>query len=100
MSDIFKINRQLSVTTTRIKFLEQKISLKKEYKKKMSKDARKMRAHKLITKGALLEMLNMENEDNEVLLGFFSSFNQEEKEIYKKIGKEIFDENKRKKKMK
>jgi len=97
MSDIFKINRQLSVVNSKIKFLQQKISLKKEYKRKISNDIRKMRAHKLITKGALLEILGMEDENNEVLLGFFSTFVEEKREEYKKEGKIIFDKKRKKK---
>lgn len=94
MNDIFTINRKLSVANTKIKFLQQKIASKKEYKRKISLDARKMRAHKLITKGALLEILNLDNEDNEVLLGFFSSFMEEKREEYKILGKKIFDKRK------
>lgn len=98
MSDIFKINKQLSVVNTKIKFLQQKISLKKEYKRKMNSDTRKMRAHKLITKGALLETFGMEDENNEVLLGFFSTFVEEKREEYKRIGEKIFSEKKKEKK--
>lgn len=98
MNDIFKINRQLSVVNTKIKFLQQKISSKKEYKRKISSDIRKVRAHKLITKGALLEILQLDDEDNEVLLGFFATFSKEKKEEYRKNGKNIFEERKRRKK--
>ncbi|MDK4482159.1 conjugal transfer protein TraD [Fusobacterium necrophorum] len=78
--------------------MQQKISLKKEYKRKISNDIRKVRAHKLITKGALLEILGMEDENNEVLLGFFSTFVEEKREEYKRIGEKIFSERKKEKK--
>ena len=85
MSELLNINKKISCAKTKIKFLERKLS-------KYKNEKRKARAHLLITKGALLEMLGLENEDNEVILGFLSTFpkNNNEKELFKSIGKEIF----------
>ena len=84
MSTIFEIEKKISITKTKINFLEKK---------------RKERAHNLIVKGALLEMLGIEKENNEVILGFLSTFPKDEKtkEYYKKIGKELFEKLKKNK---
>ena len=89
MSELLNINKKISYAKTKIKFLERKLS---KYKKAETAEKRKARAHLLITKGVLLEMLGLENEDNEVILGFLSTFpkNNNEKEHFKSIGKEIF----------
>ena len=43
-------------------------------------------------------MLGLEKENNEVILGFLSTFskNEEKQEYYKKIGKELFKKLKKK----
>lgn len=88
MSELLNINKKISYAKTKIKFLERKLS---KYKKEETAEKRKARAHLLITKGVLLEMLGLENEDNEVILGFLSTFpKSNEKEYFKSIGKEIF----------
>ena len=88
MSELLNINKKISYAKTKIKFLERKLS---KYKKEETTEKRKARAHLLITKGVLLEMLGLENEDNEVILGFLSTFpkSNNEKEYFKSIGKEI-----------
>ncbi|EEO40273.1 MULTISPECIES: conjugal transfer protein TraD [Fusobacterium] len=95
MSAIFEIEKKISIAKTKINFLEKKI---KRNKFKTSLDKRKERAHNLIVKGALLEMLGLEKENNEVILGFLSTFskNEEKQEYYKKIGKELFKKLKKK----
>ena len=89
MSELLNINKKISCAKTKIKFLERKLS---KYKNEENIKKRKARAHLLITKGVLLEMLGLENEDNEVILGFLSTFpkNNNEKEHFKSVGKEIF----------
>ena len=89
MSELLNINKKISYAKTKIKFLERKLS---KYKNEENIKKRKARAHLLITKGVLLEMLGLENEDNEVILGFLSTFpkSNSEKEYFKSIGKEIF----------
>ena len=86
MSELLNINKKISCAKTKIKFLERKLS---KYKNEENIKKRKARAHLLIKKGALLEL---ENEDNEVILGFLSTFpkNNNEKEHFKSVGKEIF----------
>ena len=93
-NDILEINKKISIAKTKINLLKKKMSQSKE-----SVDKRKKRAHKLITKGALLEMLGIDDEDNEVILGFLSTFpkSEDEKNFYKQLGKEIFDRFKKKK---
>lgn len=96
---ITDLNKKIEKTEKKISFLKKKLSLKAEYKKKIEKDSRKARAHKLITKGALLEMLNLLDEDNEVLLGFFSTLlemSNLEKNKLKEKGKELFEKHKKK----
>lgn len=88
----------------KIEKLEKKI---KRYQIEMRKNAnreknlkRKARVHKLIQKGALFEILNLLEENQETLLGYlskFNSLNSEEKKNYFNIGKNIFEERKRKK---
>ena len=69
MSTIFEIEKKISIAKTKINFLEKKI---KRNGSKINLDKRKERAHNLIVKGALLEMLGIEKENNEVVLGFLS----------------------------
>lgn len=94
------INKDISRTKEKLAFLEKKMSLKKEYKNKLNLDARKKRAHLLIKKGVLFEMLNLLDEDNEIVLGFLSTFPTDEniKNKLKEIGDKIFKEYKSKKK--
>ena len=92
MSELLNINKKISYAKTKIKFFHVKIYMQTKLKVKEALEKRKARAHLLITKGVLLEMLGLENEDNEVILGFLSTFpkNNNEKEHFKSIGKEIF----------
>ena len=96
MSTIFEIEKKISIAKTKINLLEKKI---KRNGSKINLDKRKERAHNLIVKGALLEMLGIEKENNEVVLGFLSTFPKDEKtkEYYKKIGKELFEKLKKNK---
>ena len=86
MSTIFEIEKKISIAKTKINFLEKKI---KRNGSKINLDKR----------GALLEMLGIEKENNEVILGFLSTFPKDEKtkEYYKKIGKELFEKLKKNK---
>lgn len=88
----------------KIEKLERKVKMYKiEIRKNANKEKnlkRKARVHKLIQKGALFEILKLLEEDQETLLGYLSKFNSltsEEKKKYFSIGKNIFDERKRKK---
>lgn len=94
--EIFEIEKKISIAKTRINFLKRKINRKNH---KINLDKRKERAHNLIVKGALLEMLGLDKENNEVILGFLSTFpkDEEKKEFYKKIGKELFEKLKKNK---
>ena len=96
MSTIFEIEKKISIAKTKINLLEKKI---KRNGSKINLDKRKERAHNLIVKGALLEMLGIEKENNEVILGFLSTFPKDEKtkEYYEKIGKELFEKLKKNK---
>ena len=93
-NDILELNKKISIAKTKINFLKKKMSQNNE-----SSNKRKKRAHKLITKGALLEMLGIDDEDNEIILGFLSTFpkDESEKKYYKEIGKDLFDRFKKKK---
>lgn len=97
---IDKLNKKINKTNTKVKFLKNKIATNKEYKRKFKNNARKERVHKLISKGVLFEIIDLMDEDNEILLGFLSYFKKlkkEEKEKCKSIGKEIFEEKKKRK---
>lgn len=81
------------------KIRKYQIEIRKNINKEKS-SKRKARVHRLIQKGALFEILNLLEEDQETLLGYLSKFNSltsEEKKKYFNIGKNIFDERKRKK---
>ena len=78
MSTIFEIEKKISIAKTKINFLEKKI---KRNGSKINLDKR------------------IEKENNEVILGFLSTFPKDEKtkEYYKKIGKELFEKLKKNK---
>lgn len=81
------------------KIRKYQIEIRKNINKEKS-SKRKARVHRLIQKGALFEILNLLEEDQETLLGYLSKFNsisEKEKNNYFEIGKNIFEERKRKK---
>ena len=99
MKDKENLLKELEEKKNKFKILNNKINKINRKEENYTKNQeRKKRVHKLIKLGVLFEMLNLEDEEKDTLVGFLINFKKltlDQKEILKNRGKIFFEKRKK-----
>jgi predicted nuclease with TOPRIM domain len=99
MKDKENLLKELEEKKNKFKILNNKINkINKKEENYTKNQERKKRVHKLIQLGVLFEMLNLEDEEKDTLIGFLINFKKltlDQKEILKNKGKIFFEKRKK-----